>query len=235
MIDTTDSILMLGAYGWAFVKPIRKLYYNLTITAVSVIVAVVVGGLETLNLIGGQLGLTDGGGFWGAIGSLNDNLGVFRVRDRRNLHRRVADLLFGVSGQSVRRDRGIGGIIWRRRPSLASPQMDAARKRCVGLTNLPPRRPIVRVRRRAVASRGPLRHPQVRIIPDEAAGREFEQSLIADARRLIPIGVSAAPIIDLRQLGQGSRVCVKPSDVQSNQIRFPRSRRDAVVADWSRA
>ncbi len=76
LIDTTDSILMLGAYGWAFVKPIRKLYYNLTITAVSVVVAVIVGGLETLNLIGDQLGLTDGGGFWGAVGSLSDNFGV---------------------------------------------------------------------------------------------------------------------------------------------------------------
>jgi nickel/cobalt transporter (NiCoT) family protein len=76
LIDTTDSILMLGAYGWAFVKPIRKLYYNLTITAVSVIVAVVVGSLETLNLIGDQFGLTGGGGFWGAIGELNDNFGV---------------------------------------------------------------------------------------------------------------------------------------------------------------
>src|ERR1700734_1448884 len=77
LIDTTDSLLMLGAYGWAFIKPIRKLYYNLTITAVSVIVAVLVGGLETLNLIGDQLGLTDGGGFWGAIGALNDNFGMF--------------------------------------------------------------------------------------------------------------------------------------------------------------
>jgi nickel/cobalt transporter (NiCoT) family protein len=76
LIDTTDSILMLGAYGWAFVKPIRKLYYNLTITVVSVVVAVVVGGLEALNLIGDRLGLTDGGGFWGVIGSLNDNFGV---------------------------------------------------------------------------------------------------------------------------------------------------------------
>ncbi len=76
LIDTSDSILMLGAYGWAFVKPIRKLYYNLTITAVSVVVAVIVGGLEVLNLIGDQLGLTDGGGFWGAIGSVNDNFGV---------------------------------------------------------------------------------------------------------------------------------------------------------------
>ena len=42
----------------------------------SVIVAVIVGGLEVLNLIGAQLGLTDGGGFWGAIGSLSDNFGV---------------------------------------------------------------------------------------------------------------------------------------------------------------
>jgi high-affinity nickel-transport protein len=76
LIDTTDSILMLGAYGWAFTKPIRKLYYNLTITAVSIVVAAAVGGLETLNLIGDQLGLTDGGGFWGAIGSINGSFGL---------------------------------------------------------------------------------------------------------------------------------------------------------------
>jgi nickel/cobalt transporter (NiCoT) family protein len=76
LMDTTDSVLMLGAYGWAFAKPMRKLYYNLTITAVSVVVAVVVGGLETLNLIGAQLGLIDGGGFWGAIGAINDNFGA---------------------------------------------------------------------------------------------------------------------------------------------------------------
>jgi nickel/cobalt transporter (NiCoT) family protein len=75
-MDTTDSVLMLAAYGWAFVKPIRKLYYNLTITAVSVIIAVIVGGLEVLNLIGDQLGLTEAGGFWGAIGAINDNFGL---------------------------------------------------------------------------------------------------------------------------------------------------------------
>ena len=76
LIDTTDGVLMLGAYGWAFMKPVRKLHYNLTITAVSVVVALVVGGLETLNLIGDELGLTDGGGFWGAIGAINDNFGI---------------------------------------------------------------------------------------------------------------------------------------------------------------
>jgi nickel/cobalt transporter (NiCoT) family protein len=76
LMDTSDGILMLGAYGWAFVKPIRKLYYNLTITAVSVVVALVVGGLEVLNLIGDQFGLTNGGGFWGAIGAINANFGL---------------------------------------------------------------------------------------------------------------------------------------------------------------
>jgi nickel/cobalt transporter (NiCoT) family protein len=74
LIDTTDGILMLGAYGWAFVKPIRKLYYNMTITAVSVLVALVIGGIEALGLIGDQLALK--GTFWDAIEALNDNFGT---------------------------------------------------------------------------------------------------------------------------------------------------------------
>ncbi len=69
LIDTTDSILMLGAYGWAFMKPMRKLFYNITVTSVSVLVAVVVGGLETLGLIQGQFNLT--GWFWDPIATLN--------------------------------------------------------------------------------------------------------------------------------------------------------------------
>jgi high-affinity nickel-transport protein len=71
LIDTTDGVLMLGAYNWAFVKPMRKLYYNLTITSVSVVVAVLIGGIEALGLIGDQLGLS--GWFWDGIGALNDN------------------------------------------------------------------------------------------------------------------------------------------------------------------
>ncbi len=74
LIDTTDGVLMLGAYGWAFMKPIRKLFYNLAITAVSVIVAVLIGGIETLGLIGDAFKL--GGPFWEAIGALNDNFGM---------------------------------------------------------------------------------------------------------------------------------------------------------------
>ena len=75
LVDTTDSVLMVGAYGWAFVNPIRKLWYNLTITAASVVVAVFIGGVEALGLIGDKLGLE--GSFWGAIGGLNNNLTSF--------------------------------------------------------------------------------------------------------------------------------------------------------------
>jgi high-affinity nickel-transport protein len=74
LIDTIDSVVMLGAYGWAFARPIRKLYYNITITSVSVLVALIVGGIETLGLIQGELNLT--GFFWNAIAALNHNFGV---------------------------------------------------------------------------------------------------------------------------------------------------------------
>jgi high-affinity nickel-transport protein len=74
LIDTTDNILMLGAYGWAFVKPIRKLYYNITITSVSVVVAFVVGGIEALGLLAGQF--HPKGLFWDLVSKLNDNFGL---------------------------------------------------------------------------------------------------------------------------------------------------------------
>jgi high-affinity nickel-transport protein len=63
---------MLGAYGWAYVKPIRKLYYNLNITLVSVLIAFFVGGIEALSVIGSELGLT--GGLWGLAANLDMGL-----------------------------------------------------------------------------------------------------------------------------------------------------------------
>jgi high-affinity nickel-transport protein len=75
LVDTTDSVLMVGAYGWAFLNPIRKIWYNLTITAVSVLVALLIGGIEALGLIAGELGLE--GRFWDAIGGLNGGLANF--------------------------------------------------------------------------------------------------------------------------------------------------------------
>lgn len=74
LVDTTDSVLMTGAYGWAFVKPVRKLYYNMTITFASVVVAVLIGGVQALNLIAGKFGLS--GGVWDAVGNLNDVFGA---------------------------------------------------------------------------------------------------------------------------------------------------------------
>jgi high-affinity nickel-transport protein len=73
LLDTTDGIMMLGAYGWAFRQPIRKLYYNLTITFVSVLVAALIGGIEALGLLADQLNLV--GPFWSFIGALNENFG----------------------------------------------------------------------------------------------------------------------------------------------------------------
>lgn len=73
LVDTLDSALMVGAYGWAFAKPIRKLYYNMTITLVSVLVALLVGGIEVLGLLANRLELS--GSFWNLIDRLNSNFG----------------------------------------------------------------------------------------------------------------------------------------------------------------
>jgi len=68
-VDTTDGIAMRYAYGWAFLKPIRKVYYNLTITIISVLVAFVIGGLEVLTVVAGELRLS--GPFWDGLNAVN--------------------------------------------------------------------------------------------------------------------------------------------------------------------
>ena len=75
LVDTADSALMVGAYGWALVNPMRKLWYNLTLTAASVLVALLIGGVEALGLVGSKLGLE--GGFWATVAGLNENLADF--------------------------------------------------------------------------------------------------------------------------------------------------------------
>jgi nickel/cobalt transporter (NiCoT) family protein len=57
LVDTTDGILMMGAYRWANVRPIRKIYYNMTVTFVSVLVAALIGGIEVLVLLADKLSL----------------------------------------------------------------------------------------------------------------------------------------------------------------------------------
>jgi high-affinity nickel-transport protein len=73
LIDSIDNFVMVGAYGWAFSKPIRKLYYNMTITAASVIIAVFIGGIEALGLIADKLALS--GPLWDQVAHLNEHLG----------------------------------------------------------------------------------------------------------------------------------------------------------------
>ena len=62
LLDTIDGSFMNFAYGWAFSKPVRKVYYNIIITGLSVAVALFVGGLELCQVFARQLNLT--GGFW---------------------------------------------------------------------------------------------------------------------------------------------------------------------------
>ena len=78
LIDALDGILMLGAYGWAFIKPIRKAYYNLSITLLSVLVAFVVGTYELLQILESQFTLK--GKLWSFLDRLPlDNLGYLII------------------------------------------------------------------------------------------------------------------------------------------------------------
>jgi high-affinity nickel-transport protein len=71
LIDTTDSIVMTGIYGWAFVAPQKKLRYNITITLVSVLVAFATGGIELLGLISSYFHLDRGA--WAVVAQLNEH------------------------------------------------------------------------------------------------------------------------------------------------------------------
>jgi high-affinity nickel-transport protein len=71
LLDTVDGSFMKFAYGWAFSSPVRKIYYNITITALSVAVALLIGTIELLGLLADQFGWR--GVFWRWVGGLNLN------------------------------------------------------------------------------------------------------------------------------------------------------------------
>ncbi|MGN6317711.1 HoxN/HupN/NixA family nickel/cobalt transporter [Trinickia sp.] len=71
LVDTTDGLLMIGAYGWALVDFRRKLRYDMTVTALSVGIAVVVGSVEAMRLLGDSLDLT--GGVWQSVRRVSDD------------------------------------------------------------------------------------------------------------------------------------------------------------------
>jgi nickel/cobalt transporter (NiCoT) family protein len=64
LADTVDGVFMNFAYGWAFARPVRKVFYNLTITSISVAVALVIGTIELLGVLAGQAGITSGPVAW---------------------------------------------------------------------------------------------------------------------------------------------------------------------------
>jgi high-affinity nickel-transport protein len=72
LLDTIDGTFMNFAYGWALSHPVRKVYYNLTLTGLSIAVAFAVGSVELLSVAAGHLGLH--GGFWTWVSGLNLNL-----------------------------------------------------------------------------------------------------------------------------------------------------------------
>jgi nickel/cobalt transporter (NiCoT) family protein len=74
LVDTLDGVLMVGAYGWAFPDPLRRLHYNLSVTGLSVCVALGIGGIEVLSLVGGQAGAS--GVVWRAVDAASSNFGV---------------------------------------------------------------------------------------------------------------------------------------------------------------
>jgi high-affinity nickel-transport protein len=77
LFDTADGCFMNFAYDWAFARPIRKVYYNLMITALSVFVAFFIGTIELLSLVGQELNLS--GGFWSFLSGFNINKAGFVI------------------------------------------------------------------------------------------------------------------------------------------------------------
>ncbi len=77
LLDTIDGSFMNLAYGWAFAKPVRKVFYNLTVTALSVIVALAIGSIEIFSLLAEKLGLQ--GGFWDWLGAIDLNTVGFAI------------------------------------------------------------------------------------------------------------------------------------------------------------
>jgi len=80
VMDTTDGLFMNLAYGWAFFNPVRKVYYNLAITGLSVAICLFIGGIEALSLLPQEIGgLSRTTGFWGFMYNLNLNTAGFVI------------------------------------------------------------------------------------------------------------------------------------------------------------
>ena len=80
LMDTTDGLFMNVAYGWAFFNPVRKVYYNLSITGLSVAICFFIGGVELLGLLPSEVhGLSRHHGFWAFMYNFNINTAGFVI------------------------------------------------------------------------------------------------------------------------------------------------------------
>jgi high-affinity nickel-transport protein len=80
LMDTTDGLFMNLAYGWAFFNPVRKVYYNLAITGLSVVICFFIGGIEALSLVPAEVhGVSQTSGFWGFMYRFNINTAGFVI------------------------------------------------------------------------------------------------------------------------------------------------------------
>ena len=77
LFDTLDGVFMNFAYGWAFARPVRKVYYNLVITGLSIGAAFIIGTIEILGVLTDELHLN--GGFWSAVANFNINVAGFCI------------------------------------------------------------------------------------------------------------------------------------------------------------
>src|SRR6202011_1812170 len=77
LLDTIDGSFMNFAYGWAFSKPVRKVYYNITITGLSVALALYIGSIELFGILASKLKLT--GGFWNYVSNFDINQAGFII------------------------------------------------------------------------------------------------------------------------------------------------------------
>jgi nickel/cobalt transporter (NiCoT) family protein len=77
LFDTLDGCFMNFAYGWSFSRPVRKVYYNLVITGLSVGVALLIGTIELVGLVGTELHMH--GGFWSALSAFDVNTAGFVI------------------------------------------------------------------------------------------------------------------------------------------------------------
>ena len=77
LLDTIDGSFMNFAYGWAFSQPVRKVYYNITVTGLSIAVALVIGSIELLGLVAEQLEWR--GGLWDWVAGIDLNIVGFVI------------------------------------------------------------------------------------------------------------------------------------------------------------